>query len=140
MYTFFQTHFINKKKFWCSNLNLFSSSIQYIIFLHRISLYYFANFRNIFVICYYGFESHILAFFICRILYNLLTNNFVDEQLKSRVRVAARQSRSSLKSNNANQASAWCSVYKCHLIESQFTEQRSSKPASNHRTHRYVYS
>ena len=80
-----------------------------------------------------------LAFFIFRILYNLLANNFVDEQLKSRVRVAARQSRSSLKNNNANQASAWCSVYKCHLIESQYTQQRSSKPASNHRTHRYVY-
>ena len=114
--------------------------LQYFDAFHTPFIKYLLNFWLLtFSICYYCCESHILAFFICRILYNLLANNFVDEQLKSRVRVAARQSRSSLKSNNANQASAWCSVYKCHLIESQFTEQRSSKPASNHHTHRYVY-
>jgi len=72
------------------------------------------------------------------ILYNLLSNNFIDEHIKSRVRVAARQSKYALESSRENHASAWCSVYKCHLIEEKFTQQSSSQKSS-HRSHRYFY-
>jgi len=71
------------------------------------------------------------------ILFNLLSNNFIDEHTKSRVRVAARQSRSVLESSSEHQAAAWCSVYKCHLIEEQFIKQSSLKPS--HQSHRYYY-
>lgn len=72
------------------------------------------------------------------ILYNLLSNNFIDDHIKSRVRVAARQSRFALESSSEHQAPAWCSVYKCHLIEEKFIEQSSTVKPS-HRSHRYYY-
>ena len=75
---------------------------------------------------------------VYRILYNLLSNNFIDEHIKSRVRVAARQSKYALESSRENHASAWCSIYKCHLIEEKFTQQSSSLKPS-HRSHRYYY-
>ena len=73
-----------------------------------------------------------------RILYNLLSNNFIDEHIKSRVRVAARQSKYALESSRENHASAWCSIYKCHLIEEKFSH-RSTSQKSTHRSHRYFY-
>lgn len=66
------------------------------------------------------------------ILYNLLSNKFIDEHVKSRVRVAARQSRNVIDYGKAH-AGAWCSVYKCHLIEPLI--QTASEVS--HRSHRY---
>ena len=86
---------------------------------------------------YSKYLANYVNIFRCRILFNLLSNKFIDEHIKSRVRVAARQSRSALESTSKHQTAPWCSVYKCHLIEEQFVEQGSLKPS--HRSHRYYY-
>jgi len=65
-------------------------------------------------------EKDVLAI----ILYNILGNRFIEDDVKERLRVSARQSRSGGKH--------WCSVYKCPLIEKQGQSNGKQLPQLNH--------
>ena len=59
-----------------------------------------------------------------RILYNLLGNKFIGDDVKQKLRVAARQSQTG--------GSKWCSIYKCPLIDLPTLSSFDGGHSNNH--------